>query len=295
MCQKKPSKPLREKIGLKQGKQVANMTPHERLRFLAEGLPLIAASAINYWRAAKSVKDQPREAEILVRNAEEEAAKALILMDIVRCPPKRAAAHAGKLMGYFYNHLARMIWADMCGAFVDTPAEIQHYVDMDRTSHYLDGPNDVDWIYSNSKLHRREAQLYVDIESDDSGRLRWSSPDSGLAVLVFEPAAVQAADALLELGAFSLDGLKAISKIWAQEYFEVDSTTATAKQLTEQTIAALIEAKLPAETATNGHVQALRRFWPMPMYNIDFTLIDVDVADLRAEQAVWVPPNSFDY
>lgn len=290
-----PLEPLREKIGLKQGKEIAHMSHPQRLSFLAEGLPIIAGSAINYWTVANSVKDQPREAEILARNAEEEAAKALILMDIVRCPPKRAAAHAGKLMGYFYSHLARMIWADMCGAFVDTPAEIQHYVDMDRTSHYLDGPNDVDWVYTNRKLHRRESQLYVDIESDDSGRLRWSCPDPGSAALIFEPAAVQAAKALLELGAFSLEGLKTVSKIWAQEYFELDSTTATAKQFTEQTIAALIEAELPAETATDDHVQALYRSWPMPMYNIDFTLIAVNVADLRAEQEAWVPPDAFDH
>lgn len=293
MCEKKQLKPVREKIGLKQGKQIAHMPHRDRLCFLAEGLPLIARSAIDYWSVASSVKDHPREAEVLARNAEEEAVKALILMDIVRCPPKRAAAHAGKLMSYFYNHLARMIWADMCGAFVDTPAEIQHYVDMDRTSHHLDGPNDVDWIYTNTKLHRREAQLYVDIESDDSGRLHWSTPDPGFTSFIFEPSAVQAVAALLELGAFSIEGLKIVSEIWAQEYFEPDSTIATAKRLTEQTIAALIEAKLHVETATNDHVQALYRSWPMPMYNVDFTLIEVDVADLRAEQAAWMPPDAF--
>lgn len=279
-----------ERIGLKQGRQIAHLPHAARLAFLAEGLPLIVRSALDYWRAAERLEGQLREAEIVGRNAEEEAAKALILIDLVRCPPKRAAAHAGRLMGYFYNHLSRLIWADMCGASVDSLAEIQHYADMERTSHYLDGPNDVDWVYANAKLHRREAQLYVDIESDDAGTLRWSAPAEGFGIGIFKPAAVQAAEALLELGACSAAGLEIVSRIWSQEYFEAASTQSVAKRLTQETLAALVDAGLPLESATDEHVQALYRFWPMPMYNVDFTLLQVEVATLRAEQAAWTPP-----
>lgn len=107
---------------------------------------------------------------------------------------------------------------------------------------------------------------------------------------ISKPAAVQAAEALLELGACSPAGLEIISRVWSKEYFEMTSTVAIAKQLTEETLAALIEARLPLESATNAHVQALYRSWPLPMYNVDFRLIQVDVATLRAEQAGWAPP-----
>ncbi|MEJ6785613.1 hypothetical protein [Aminobacter sp. Piv2-1] len=43
--------------------------------------------------------------------AEEEAAKALILMDIVRCPPALLAERMRPMLGWFYNHLARLIYA----------------------------------------------------------------------------------------------------------------------------------------------------------------------------------------
>lgn len=125
-----PAAAAPERIGLKQGRQIANMSHAARLTFVAEGLPLLVRSALDYWRAAELLERHLREAEVVGRNAEEEAAKALILIDIIRCPPKRAAAHAGRLMGFFYNHLSRLIWADMCGASVENPAEVQHYVDM---------------------------------------------------------------------------------------------------------------------------------------------------------------------
>jgi hypothetical protein len=47
------------------------------------------ASARGFWNAAQRLEDRRREADVLIGLAKEEAAKILIVLDIVRCPPKR--------------------------------------------------------------------------------------------------------------------------------------------------------------------------------------------------------------
>src|SRR3546814_17502594 len=53
-----------------------------------------------------------REATVLEGFAEEEAAKALILVDLIRCPPKQVARRAAAMIKTFYDHLGRLIYAD---------------------------------------------------------------------------------------------------------------------------------------------------------------------------------------
>lgn len=271
-------------IGLKQGRKLAAMKHADRLAFVSEGLPMIAESAQGYWSAASALPDCPREAEVLVRHAEEEAAKALILIDIVRCPTKLVADRAGKLMGWFYSHLARLIWADMCGSCVVDGAEIQSYVDLERRSHFLDGPTGADWIYSNSKLHRREAQLYVDVEGGDDGRLRWSKPDDSLGLSIFQPPSLQAMEGLMHLGVFGADGIRILAEIWSAQEFTLGTDHKEDERLTQAMLEALMAGGHFLSTATDTHVQALYRSWPMPMYNLDFSPIAVPIEDLRAYQ-----------
>ncbi|TAI59686.1 hypothetical protein CWO89_44920 [Bradyrhizobium sp. Leo170] len=65
------------------------MSATDRLAFIAEGLPIIHASAKGFWSGSVELRGKPREAEVLAGFAKEEAAKILILLDIVRCPEKR--------------------------------------------------------------------------------------------------------------------------------------------------------------------------------------------------------------
>ena len=66
-----------------------DMKHAEWLDFIAEGLPIILSSARSFWSAEEKLADNPREASVLEGFAEEECAKALILLDLVRCPPSK--------------------------------------------------------------------------------------------------------------------------------------------------------------------------------------------------------------
>jgi hypothetical protein len=98
-------------IGLRQGRASCQMKHAERLDFIAEGLPLILESARGFWTASERLHDRPREADVLEGHAEEEAAKILILLDILRCPPKLSAGKIGTIIKWFYDHLAQLIYA----------------------------------------------------------------------------------------------------------------------------------------------------------------------------------------
>ena len=100
-------------IGLRQGKILCQMNHNERLDFLAEGLPIILDSARDFWAASQQISTtMPREADVLANHAEEEAAKILIVMDIVRCPQQLCASKIGPMVRWFYDHLARLIYAN---------------------------------------------------------------------------------------------------------------------------------------------------------------------------------------
>jgi hypothetical protein len=86
------------------------LSPDDRLTFVAEGLPVILDSARGFWNAAQQLTEAPREAEVLTGFAEEEAAKILILMDIVRCPAKPLSGRMSIMLGWFYDRLTRLIY-----------------------------------------------------------------------------------------------------------------------------------------------------------------------------------------
>ncbi|MGY3116135.1 hypothetical protein ACVWXQ_000070 [Bradyrhizobium sp. S3.14.4] len=100
-------------IGQRQASRICQMSATDRLAFIAEGLPIIHASAKGFWSASLELNAMPREAEVLEGFAKEEAAKILILLDVVRCPEKRVAGKLSMLIGRFYGHLERLIYAQL--------------------------------------------------------------------------------------------------------------------------------------------------------------------------------------
>lgn len=89
----------------------------------------------------------PRGAWILDQLASEEAAKFLMLLDAASCPRELLKGH---LVRRFYDHLTRAIYVAACHWKPGSFREFRSYVERERQSHYLDGPNGLDWIYRNS-------------------------------------------------------------------------------------------------------------------------------------------------
>jgi hypothetical protein len=271
-------------IGLRQARRLCQMPQEERLAFIAEGLPMILASAQGFWRASLNLRDAPREAEVLKGFAQEEAAKILILLDVVRCPPHLLGSKLGVILGWFYDHLARLIYVDAVSWKPTHTAQLREYVQPHRKAHYLEGQVG-EYIVPNWNVYHRESKLYADIEAYEDGKPRWSIPNGYTHIFPsFVPRALALVEAMAALGMFTTQGLKAIAEIWRHVEFKDTEDHNDAERLTCQLLERLNAEGLPTETATQKHVDSLFDDWQLPMYDFDLSLINVSLEELKAEQ-----------
>lgn len=269
-------------IGNKQIRIICGMPYLDRLKFLAEGLPIIHKSAMSYLEASEEIAKFTRERRVLRTYAEEESAKALILMDIVRCPPKIIASKIGKMTGWFYNHLARLIYAEASDWKPMNISQLQEYIESNVKSHYLEGDYG-EYIVQNWSMFNRESTLYADIFVDEHGTASWSEPQS-FSTTYSTPSAVRVIDALAALGIFSASGLNIVTKIWGDTEFINQQNHKDSQNLIERTINSLISANLQQEHATDEHVNTLFQEWQLPMYSTTIKMKNVSMDDLLEER-----------
>ncbi|MET4666706.1 hypothetical protein [Sphingomonas sp. PvP056] len=266
-----------------------DMSQSARLDFVAEGLTIILSSARSFWNAAEKLPDNPREASVLEGFATEESAKALILLDLVRCPPSKIDERIGRIIKNFYSHLARLIYANAQSWRPVNVAQLQEYVDSKRQSHNLEGGMS-EYILPNWATYSRESMLYADIEQHEDSEPQWRDPTRfSRAGIHTRPFALTLVEALDAVGVFSRAGLEATSKIWGNVDFLANEHSGHVQDLTGQLAKRLDAEGLVSETANNDHVRWFYDRWQMPMYNLDFKLIPVSLDQLKSdrEAAYW--------
>lgn len=273
------------KIGLRQAHLLCQMSDEERLAFIAEGLALILASSQSYWKASEPLAEKaPREASVLQGLCIEEAAKILILMDMVRCPTD-LKSKIGKLTRCFYSHFARRIYAEATHWQPTNLAMLRDYVDRERRSYYLEGYVG-ECIMPNWTTFERESQLYVDVLAGEDNIAAWSWPftDPINATLTYVHPALDLAEAMSALGLFKIESLHIIQKIWSEEKFTDRESCELSNTLNNFLIQEIFSQGLLTASADESHVSKLRRFWQMPMYALDFEMIEVSLEDLREQR-----------
>ena len=240
------------------------------------------------WRGSRKLEKQmPREAAVLRVLAEEEAAKALVLMDAVRCPARLIASRLGNIVRWSYDHLARLIYAEATSWRPVNVAQLREYVDCERKAHYLEGYGG-EYIAPNWCLYTREGLLYADIEADEDDELSWSDPlqsvlGSALSVgKALPPESLVHAESLAALGVFTQAGLRATSEIWGRVEFTDQVTRMVAFELGRQLVSRLGREELPHEEATRKQASDLIYHWQMPMYDLEFSMIPVSMAAMEA-------------
>ena len=74
-----------------------------------------------------------------------------------------------------------------------------------------------------------------------------------------------------------------------QVEFRDAETHADSERLTEQLLKRLIAENLPSEVATQKDVDLLCNAWQMPMYHLDFKMVDVPLSELqeRRDAMMW--------
>lgn len=278
------------KLGL-----LSKLSVAEQLSFVAEGFPIILSSATSYRTAALQIKNFPREASVLNEFAKEEAAKILILMDIVRCPDSLLDRRLQKICGWFYNHHARLIYADAPSVTgYDVVGLQEGYVDFMRQTYRVDGPGAP--IVPQWELWEREATLYADVaRTFDDPQPFWHSPlyiDSRGGFVSDSEPAVEVVCAMDALGFFTERGVEITAKVWRNAYFTKDYRSRGEESprhdlLLQTNLEHLCDEGLAKENAMTDHLKTIRRFWQLPMYDLDLSPLPVDPQVLQQENIYW--------
>lgn len=262
---------------------------------LATGIDAVVDNAERIWEDACCLWDQGRKRgyRILMAAAEEEAAKALILVDAARCPrspQKRLSSHLGRV----YEHLAKGIYAAACDWRPSRFGDLLTYIEPERKDLYLDGPTGVDWIFPNQILHEREETIYVDLVLGDTGR-RWAVPRTGDVILVrhglpFSPSPLGLAQAMKEAGMTSTDALAIIADLWRPIEVREDMEWRQLRAMNIKTIETLEARGALAVLDDERKVfPTIVNEWTYPLHSVDLSLIRVKRGDLEAIQGQWSP------
>lgn len=243
-------------------------------------------------RLLQNDKKNIRGSQILMSIAIEEMAKCLILLDAVRCPRENAAVFSRQLKK-FNDHLSKGLYIESCDIRPATFGEVKEWIDNERKEYYLDGPNDVDWIFRNWILQKREETIYVDFVEADSNHF-WLSPkryddniirsfDLGLT-----PDIVKLVYAFAEGGFFQENALKAIAEIWRPVQMKDETHWIDIRNLNEQTLQKLNNEGLLIEQPSINYVTIKDR-WFFPLHALDTRENKVNKAGLRKIQDDYYP------
>jgi hypothetical protein len=212
----------------------------------------------------------------------EEAAKVLILLDLARCMhPQKPFAKGCK---YFYSHLARGIYAHVHHANPADFAEITRYVEELRPSHYLDGPNDADWIFRNEILRGRETALYVDYEESQPGEFEWSGGDREL--LYVPQRLTKLVLALRTAGVLTEVGARAAANAWKGAHFDGSTRWEFARERAKHVLAevAFQEQKEASPELKKAWVTVMNK-WTFPLIHLDLSLDEMSIEEMSDQQA----------
>ncbi len=280
-------------------KDLAQLSNAELFEEIAQGLRHLLQNAELFYRDAELLAQAERgpSSRVLRGLAEEEAAKFLILIDAVRCPCE-SPTDFRRLLGYFYDHLARGIYAQLANGQPSTFGDLRTLVDNERKEFFLDGPNGDDYIYRNRILARRESRMYVDYEEYE-GDHTWSAPphhDPTLALGLrgIVPPALATARALQAEGFVSPDGLAVIAGLWRAKVPTDDFTRRELVQLNRKTCTAGNAGHL-SEAHSDQTVHRIVNYWQYPLYPLDLSLTKVPVSELQDQQGTsWLRESNKD-
>ena len=229
--------------------------------------------------------------------AAEEAAKVLILVDAARCP-KNKGEEKSRTLGYFYDHIAKGIYAQVCEWRPMDLAEVRRGVDDERRERYLDGPNDVDWIFPNSIAKQREDSLYVgyfceDTEENNHGEGYWTSPLNDVARLseffsYNTSAVVDLACALHQTNATTSDGLSVIAEVWRNVDVRDEMRFDELERLNRHTLKELNDRGLLAPVSDQVQV-TVEKHWIYPLWTLDLRMLRVEKKELLEVRQRWHP------
>jgi AbiV family abortive infection protein len=267
------------------------LTDEEFFVEVAEGLSLVADNALQVNHDARTLVETKRRrgARVLTVIAEEEAAKFLILLDAVRCPKDpqgRLSMHLRK----YYSHLAKGIYAAYCWRRPWNFADVKEWIDRESQEYYLDGPNDVDWIFRNDIVQSREDTIYVNYVEND-GKHYWQRPEQ-LDDYTLDPdappASISLVTALRDAGCTKPEALKLIAGHWRTLSITDDLEWHTVQNANTAILEEMKKYSLLNVQPSSVYSKIVNG-WLFPLYDLELREVKVKKAGLEEIRRNWWP------
>jgi AbiV family abortive infection protein len=253
--------------------RLASLSDDDLFDELSKGFGYTLSNSQRIYSDANALDNGSRGSAILSILSEEEAAKALILVDAARCPrdePKKLSEHLKR----YYKHLAKGIYAAACYWAPETFGDLIKYIDSERQKYYLDGPNDIDWIFWNRILANREQAIYVDyIETDDG--CGWLVPPAEEIWAPYPNMALSVAQALNVVGLSNGRGFKILAEHWRHLTIDDSFHYMDLRKHIWKMAEKLHDAGLVNEL-TDADQRAILDHWSFPLHSVDVGLSGID-------------------
>ena len=266
-------------------KDLAQFPDSRLFEEVAEGISHIVENAVKLEEAASCLAENEhhRSGEVLSSLAKEEAAKVLVLVDVVRCPRKQTAAKS-RTLGYFHDHLAKRVYAEVCSWRPVDYKEVTERAERECEKFHLEGPNEIDWIFPNSLSREREELIYVDYVKDITtadGAHFWNGPlpSDFYAGTHLPPGSLEVSRALYRIGATTPDGLAVVADVWRQIIPHPQMTAMELVDVKNSMLERLNDRGLlrPVDSSVN---EGLGR-WPFPLWPLEIKISPNRLDDLR--------------
>jgi len=262
--------------------QLAGQSSERYHALLSGGLSAVAENGLALEASAVTLAKagQWRAAQVLRTVAEEEAGKFLILVDAARLGrhSQRKLRDQLKRAG---DHLAKGLYAKATEIRPADFKELLGFLERERATLYLDGPNDVDWIFRNEILSSREETLYVDLIRAET-ELLWLSPARFDTAWLGPdpPAAVRLMASLASLGCCRPGAPRVLWDVWRGFTPEADTHWHEVEQLVEQTIEQFKARGLVEDSFNQHDYRVILASWTFPLYGVEIKQIDIDPTSL---------------
>lgn len=266
-------------------KSLLQVAKAERPAVLAEGLTLLAEHVATLERSVALLDQagESRGAAVVAVTADEEAAKFLILLDFARMGDADDK-ELGEQLSRFANHQARCLYCYLTDFSPATFSELRVLADLARRSHYLDGPEGLEWTFRNYLIARREEALYVDYVRTDDGptwispaanELGWPSGTSGAVPLVRH---------LALAGLTTVAGLRILDDRWSGVAIDDSTHWVAIEQINTEVLSDLQEAGLADSSLEAAHSRFIADRWTYPLFHLDLREIEVKPAELAVQR-----------
>jgi len=161
-----------------------------------------------------------------------------------------------------------------------------------RGADYLDGPNDVDWIFYNEILRAREETIYVDVVEND-GQHVWHDPtvldEIRLPfVMPRKDPVLRLVNALSDVGCLLSPALDIIAQIWRPLVLDDKFSVIALREWNVKTLEAMDKRGVLRAESDEAYAVIVNQ-WLFPLWPFDLRKDPVNKNSLRAIQQRWSP------